>query len=337
MGHRAGHRRPPPGQLHRVPGQRAVRPAAHASARWWPASATPKIYGRPPRRPPSAPTATAYATPSRCRPRCRVPTTGHRREQRVAGTVVAHFSGTGTLASAVWDGRDTAGRRVPDGDLHAPASGRRAPTGPLDRRACRCASTRWPDDHGTHVAPGVISPNGDHFADVARVTFGVSEAVQGEPDRARREGRRRCAPWRPCGTDRRRDGCLGRQGEFAGDALRRRPTVSTAWSYGRSTWPATSPRRKRTVTVDDTLGHPRGRAGVAVAQRRRCRRHCARVVSHGAHGAHQAWCSPGRAARSCAASRSAAWRAGGTRGGGTAERGRRGGRRRHATAARSRP
>jgi flagellar hook assembly protein FlgD len=92
-----------------------------------------------------------------------------------SGVVVRHFSGTGPLASAMWDGCDDAGQRVPDGVYTASFGATSANgTGRPASVAVR-VDTVSPVVTGLSVTPGVISPNGDRVADSARVAFGVSE------------------------------------------------------------------------------------------------------------------------------------------------------------------
>ena len=92
-----------------------------------------------------------------------------------AGSVVARFSGSGPVARAVWDGRDAAGARLPDGAYRASFGATSVNGSARPASVAVRIDTVRPSLTGFRVTPSVISPNGDHFADVARVAFGVSE------------------------------------------------------------------------------------------------------------------------------------------------------------------
>ncbi len=173
-----------------------------------------------------------------------------------SGSVVARFSGAGSLASAVWDGRDTAGRRVPDGTYTASfgatsANGTARPASVAVR-----VDTVSPTITGLGVAPRVISPNGDGIADVARVTFGVSEPCRVSLTVLDAKGAvvRGVAPVRaPAGAERLIwDGMVS-----AGDALT--PAADGVYSVVvRAVDVAGNQSTSQcAVRVDDTLGHPR--------------------------------------------------------------------------------
>ncbi len=95
-----------------------------------------------------------------------------------AGAVVHRFTGSGPVASAVWDGHDAAGQVVPDG-VYTASFGATSVNGTARPASVAVRiDTVSPSITGLGVAPGVISPNGDHFADAARLTFGLSEPCQ---------------------------------------------------------------------------------------------------------------------------------------------------------------
>ncbi len=91
------------------------------------------------------------------------------------GTLVDSFSGTGRTAAAVWNGRDDQGRPLPDGVYTAVFSATSA------HGTARTASlhvrldTVPPTVSALQLSSGVISPNGDHLADSARLGFTLSE------------------------------------------------------------------------------------------------------------------------------------------------------------------
>ena len=280
------------------------------SARPWPASATPRSTRR-------------RATPAAFSPNgdgvrdtveLRAALSGTDDWTIALSDAVGWSSCTGSRAPARWRARCGTAETppasvVPDGTYTASfgatsANGTARPASIAVR-----IDTVSPAITGVSVAPGVISPNGDRFADAARVTFGVSEpcrvgmtvldakgavvrtvaavAAVGRP-RAPGLGRQGELGRHPCGGGRRR-----LQRRRACGRRRRQPVDG-----------------QRAVTVDDTLGHPRRRAGLDFAQRRRRRRRRAAFVPDDAPGARRRRASPDRAARSCGASRSAAWRAG---------------------------
>jgi len=93
-----------------------------------------------------------------------------------AGATVARFSGTGTAASAVWNGRDAAGKRVPDGAYMASFAASDANGTARPATAAVRIDTVSPKVTGLTVSPAVISPNDDGFADSAALGFGLSES-----------------------------------------------------------------------------------------------------------------------------------------------------------------
>ena len=92
-----------------------------------------------------------------------------------SGAVVATFSGNGTAASAVWNGRDAAGKRVPDGTYVASFAASDANGTARPARAAVRLDTVSPQMTALTASPAVISPNGDHFADDVALGFGLSE------------------------------------------------------------------------------------------------------------------------------------------------------------------
>jgi flagellar hook assembly protein FlgD len=92
-----------------------------------------------------------------------------------AGSEIARFAGTGTTASAVWNGRD-AGVRAPDGTYTATfdaasANGTARPASLAIR-----LDTVDPVISGLAVSPAMISPNGDRSRDSAQIALTASEA-----------------------------------------------------------------------------------------------------------------------------------------------------------------
>ena len=92
-----------------------------------------------------------------------------------SGSVVARFSGSGPVARAVWDGRDAAGARLPDGIYRASFGATSVNGSARPASVAVRIDTVRPSLTGFSVTPSVISPNGDHFADAAHVAFGLSE------------------------------------------------------------------------------------------------------------------------------------------------------------------
>jgi flagellar hook assembly protein FlgD len=92
-----------------------------------------------------------------------------------SGSVVAQFSGSGPVARAVWDGRDSAGQRLPDATYTATFTATSANGTARPASVAVRIDTVSPAITSLNVTPGVISPNGDGAADVADVAFAVSE------------------------------------------------------------------------------------------------------------------------------------------------------------------
>ena len=92
-----------------------------------------------------------------------------------SGAVVTRFSGTGPAASAVWNGRDAAGERVPDGTYVASFAASDANGTARPAKAAVRIDTVSPQITDLTASPTVISPNGDRFADSAALDFGLSE------------------------------------------------------------------------------------------------------------------------------------------------------------------
>jgi flagellar hook assembly protein FlgD len=92
-----------------------------------------------------------------------------------SGAVVARFSGIGQVASAVWNGRDATGKRVPDGAYVASFAASDANGTARPAKAVVRIDTVSPQFTGLTASPTVVSPNGDRFADSAALDFGLSE------------------------------------------------------------------------------------------------------------------------------------------------------------------
>ena len=173
-----------------------------------------------------------------------------------AGAVVHRFTGSGPLASAVWDGCDASGQVVPDG-VYTASFGATSVNGTARPASVAVRiDTVSPSITGLSVAPGVISPNGDHFADAAHVAFGLSEPCQVSMTVLDAKGavvRTVAAVAATTGPERLIwDGKVG-----SGDALAAAAdgvysvvvkAVDTAGNQSTA---------KRNVTVDDTLSRPR--------------------------------------------------------------------------------
>ena len=91
------------------------------------------------------------------------------------GAVVARFSGSGSAVGAVWNGHDAAGTRVPDGTYTASFAASDAHGTARPAKVAVHVDTVSPKMTDLAVAPTVISPNGDRFADSAVVSFSLSE------------------------------------------------------------------------------------------------------------------------------------------------------------------
>ena len=91
------------------------------------------------------------------------------------GAAVAHLSGTGPAVSVAWDGRDDAGRRLPDGSYLASFAATSARGTARPAAVALRIDTVRPVISNLTASAAVISPNGDHLADTVRLAFGVSE------------------------------------------------------------------------------------------------------------------------------------------------------------------
>jgi flagellar hook assembly protein FlgD len=173
-----------------------------------------------------------------------------------SGAVVAHFSGTGSTASVVWDGRDDAGRRLADGSYLASFTATSANGTARPASVALRIDTVRPVISSLTLSPAVISPNGDHLADTARLAFGVNEtsklsltvldakgvAVRAVAAAAAAASGARQITW---------DGKVSSAGGLAAAAD---GTYSVVVRVADVAGNAATARRA--VTVDDTLGHP---------------------------------------------------------------------------------
>ena len=201
-----------------------------------------------------------------------------------SGGVVTRFSGTGPVAGVVWNGKDDGGRRVPDGTYTA-SFGATSLNGTARPASIAVRiDTVSPAITAFSVVPGVISPNGDHVADAARLAFTVSETCKVGLTVLDAQGAvvRTVAPVSAAAGAARLtwDGRVS-----SGSALA--AAADGAYSVVVSAVDAAGNKStlQRAVTVERqprTL--PRG-AALAVAQRRRRKRRHAAVVSHDPHGA----------------------------------------------------
>ena len=167
---------PSSGELHGVPRQRAVRHAARHPHRRGRSIGDPKIY-----------------TPS-ASPRAFSPNGDGVRDSvafkaglsgdddwtialsDAAGNEVARFAGTGTSASAVWNGRSAAGARLPDGAYTATFAATSANGTARPASIAIRLDTVAPVISGLTVSPAMISPNGDRSHDTAQISLTASEA-----------------------------------------------------------------------------------------------------------------------------------------------------------------
>jgi flagellar hook assembly protein FlgD len=173
-----------------------------------------------------------------------------------SGTVVDRFSGTGDAAVATWTGHDAAGRRLPDGlytvVFSATSAGGTARPATLHVRL----DTVPPTVAGLALSSTLISPNGDHLADTARLAFTVSEACRvGLVVRdARGTVVRRLAPV----ALRAGNATLACDGKVSGAAgLTVAPDGTYSLTLQATDSAGNTTTVSRSLTVDDTLGHPR--------------------------------------------------------------------------------
>jgi flagellar hook assembly protein FlgD len=172
-----------------------------------------------------------------------------------SGAIVTHFSGTGSTIGVVWDGRDDAGRRLPDGSYLASFTATSANGTARPASVALRIDTVRPVISNLTLSPAVISPNGDHLADTARLAFGVNEtsrlsltvldakgvAVRVVTAAATASGARQLT-W---------DGKVSSAGSLAAAADGTYSVVVRATDVAGNAATA-----RRVVTVDDTLGHP---------------------------------------------------------------------------------
>jgi flagellar hook assembly protein FlgD len=173
-----------------------------------------------------------------------------------SGAIVTHFSGTGSTIGVVWDGRDDAGRRLPDGSYLASFTATSANGTARPASVALRIDTVRPVISSLTLSPAVISPNGDHLADTARLAFGVNEtsklsltvldakgvAVRAVTAAAATASGARQLTW---------DGKVSSAGSLAAAADGTYSVVVRATDVAGNAATA-----RRVVTVDDTLGHP---------------------------------------------------------------------------------
>jgi hypothetical protein len=143
-----------------------------------------------------------------------------------SGSVVAQFSGSGPVARAVWDGRDSAGQRLPDATYTATFTATSANGTARPASVAVRIDTVSPAITSLNVTPG---ESGHHESQrhtrcdqperrwrrrCRRCGVRRKRAVQRELHRARRGGRRRARHGCSAGTGRRRAFDLGRKGEL---------------------------------------------------------------------------------------------------------------------------
>jgi flagellar hook assembly protein FlgD len=175
--------------------------------------------------------------------------------RNAAGSEVARFAGTGTTASAVWNGRD-AGVRAPDGTYTATfdatsANGTARPASLAIR-----LDTVAPVISGLAVSPAMISPNGDRSRDTAQIALTVSEAGTTTLSVRNAAG----AVVRTVGPTATKAGPVhlvwdGKVSSGAGLAVA--PDGSYSVVVGVTDAAGNTATATRAVVVDDTIGHAR--------------------------------------------------------------------------------
>jgi flagellar hook assembly protein FlgD len=173
-----------------------------------------------------------------------------------AGGVVARFSGSGPVASAEWDGRDDAGRRLPDGTYTASFGATSLNGSARPASVAVRIDTVSPSITALSIMPGVISPNGDRIGDAARVAFGVSETSKVSLTVLDAQGAvvRTVAPVSVVGGAAR----LTWDGKVSsGAALVAAADGSYSVVVRAADAAGNQSTMQRALTVDSTLGHPR--------------------------------------------------------------------------------
>jgi flagellar hook assembly protein FlgD len=173
-----------------------------------------------------------------------------------SGTVVDRFSGTGDAALATWTGRDAAGGSLPDGLYTVVFSATSAGGTARPATLHVWLDTVPPTVAGLALSPTVISPNGDHLADTARLSFTVSEPCRvGVVVRDARGAVVRTLAPVAFGAG---DAALTWDGEVSGAAgLTAAPDGTYSLTLQATDPAGNTTTVSRSLTVDDTLGHPR--------------------------------------------------------------------------------
>jgi len=173
-----------------------------------------------------------------------------------SGAVVRRMSGQGSSAAATWDGKDEAGRDLPDGTytLVASATSARGEARPATMDVH--LDTTPPRLESAEVAPSPFSPNGDGQADSAKVRFVPGESgtarvsVIGDGD----EVLRRLTDWRSVTASAQSVTWDGRVSD--GAKLVAVPEGRFAVEIAVLDLAGNSAKVRRPVVVDRTLGFP---------------------------------------------------------------------------------